>query len=308
MKPDCSIIVLATNEITTLRRTLPLLFRQSGVNLREMVLIDSGSTDGTLPWLDRYSEEEPRFRVHKQTPADFHHARTRNLGLDLVSGEIIVLLAGDASPEREDWLASLIAPILEDDKVAGCYGRQRPRPDADTPNRLRSLWNYKKTPILKDLHNPPMTAKERCYFSTVNCALHRERLGDLRFDEEIPVNEDVSLSWRLLNAGWKLAYAPQASVIHSHNLSPSQLMRRYFDNAVTYRQIGIHQPGEKSIAGDAYGFGRFVLRSLRGRPVWEWAEMGLFLGAGALGILAGRLEPKLPRPIARWFSQYGTAG
>lgn len=300
-----SIVIPATNERATLEQSLPLILKQDFPDPFDVLIIDSGSTDGSREWLTQLATEEPRLRLYLQKPGDFHHAGTRNLGLAITKSEIVVFMAGDAIPVGESWLSTLVKPLLDDPRVAGSYGRQLPRADADAFNRLRTLYNYPETGHVKTLHDPPMTAKERFFFSSVNCCIHRKRMGEARFDEGVPVNEDVALSWQLLYSGWKLAYEPEAAVVHSHNRTPLEILQRYYDNAVTYKQIGIHSRGDRTLAHDAGGFGRYVMKAMRGEPSKVWVNVGLSVLFGAFGLALGRLHPIIPRFIGRRISFYG---
>jgi len=302
--PAVSIIIPATNERETLERSLPVILAQEYPDPFDILIIDSGSSDGSREWLTQLATEEPRVHLYLQKPDDFHHAGTRNLGVAITRSELIVFMAGDALPQGNQWLATLLQPLKEDPRIAGAYGRQLPREDADTFNRLRTLYNYPEVGHVKTLHDPPMTAKERFFFSSVNCCLDRKRMGEARFDEGVPVNEDVALSWQLLYSGWKLAYVPEAVVVHSHNRRPLEILRRYYDNAVTYRHIGIHERGDRTLVQDAGGFGRFALRWLRGKPWREWVRVGMAMLFGAAGLTLGRLHPVLPRFIGRRISLY----
>lgn len=304
--PKASIIMNVNNEFATLERSLPVLFTQTSVPPWELIVLDSGSTDGSDRFVAKYADRYPNVRLVRVPPEEFHHARTRSQGLDLARGEVAVFLAGDALPAGDNWLASLLAPLEQDEKLAGVYGRQIPRENADTFNRLRNEWNFPDKALVKDRDTPRnLSGKERAFFSTANCCVHLGRVGQVRFDESLPVNEDVGLSWKLLHEGWKLAYSPKAAVIHSHNRSPLEILRRYFDNAVTYRQIGIHGRGDQTLLRDAGGFGVFLLRRLQGESLLEWVRVGMHLFGGGLGLLLGRLEPWLPRPFVRWISAYG---
>jgi hypothetical protein len=43
------------------------------------------------------------------------------------------------------------------------------------------------------------------------------------------VGEDVDLTWRLRDAGWKIQYLPQGRVYHAHRSRPWPFMKRRFD-------------------------------------------------------------------------------
>jgi rhamnosyltransferase len=109
----------------------------------------------------------------------------------------------------------------------------------------------------------------------------------------------VIVAAKLLKAGWKIAYVAEACVYHSHDLTPTQEMRRYFD-------IGVFHARESWILsefGKPEGEGlRFLLSELS--YLWErapWLIPESFLRAGLkyLGYRLGRAERYLPL----WFKR-----
>src|SRR5690606_21821348 len=94
----------------------------------------------------------------------------------------------------------------------------------------------------------------KAVFSSNSFAVYR--LSVLRelggFPERVILSEDMHLAARAVMAGHKLAYAAQAAVRHSHNYTPLQEFRRYFD-------IGVFHTEQAWIArtfGGAGGEGR----------------------------------------------------
>src|SRR5688572_12288043 len=110
MKPaDLSIVLLTKNGGELFDDVLAGLFRCDGILETEVLMIDSGSTDGTLERAARY----PHIRVHTIPPAEFGHGRTRNLGVRLTARPVVVFLVQDATPATADFLARLTAPLAE---------------------------------------------------------------------------------------------------------------------------------------------------------------------------------------------------
>ena len=94
----------------------------------EVVVVDSGSVDG--------SPERARAAgalVHEIPAEEFGHGRTRNLGVELAGGELVVFTSQDAVAADDHWLARLAAAARSGAEVAGAYGRQLPHPDARPP-------------------------------------------------------------------------------------------------------------------------------------------------------------------------------
>src|SRR5262249_411230 len=91
----------------------------------EILVIDSGSTDGTAEFLRR----QPVLLI-EIPKSEFNHGLTRNLGIREARGEIVVLATQDARPADDRWMQRLV-DCFGDEQVAGAYSRQLPRPDAN---------------------------------------------------------------------------------------------------------------------------------------------------------------------------------
>jgi rhamnosyltransferase len=96
----------------------------------EVVVVDSGSTDGTAELATRYGAA-----IHRVPKADFDHGATRDLGVSFSSGEYVALTVQDAVPLDEKWLAAMVENLQKDPRVAAVYGRHVPRPDAGVMTR-----------------------------------------------------------------------------------------------------------------------------------------------------------------------------
>lgn len=303
-----SVVMVVKNEAHHLARSLPLVARQDLGLPVEVIIVDSGSTDGTLETV-RHWRGDLALRLHEILPGSFHHAKTRNLGASLARGRYLVFLGGDAVPLDETWLRELLAPLRgSDDRVAASYGRQLPREDVDLPNRLRMEFNYGERPIMKHA-GAGLSSKELYFFSSVNCALDRERAGGgAPFEEWLPVGEDITLSRRLLSAGLSIAYTPRAAVVHSHNYSAIGILRRGFDSAVVYERLGLFGARDRSIRSDGLRFLRTsAQRALAGGPLSVVRFCGYFICWGA-GVQLGRRHRALPPFVRRVLTTYQTTG
>src|SRR5262245_38250370 len=121
--PLISIIVRSFNEGWALRETLPAL-RAQDYKPWELIVIDSGSTDGSVELIRK---AEPRHFIPIQ-PHEYNPSRVMNLGMQLARAECGVYLNADATPQGHDWLGPL-AKSLRDPQTAAVFGRQIPRPD-----------------------------------------------------------------------------------------------------------------------------------------------------------------------------------
>src|SRR3954451_20981725 len=76
-----SVIIPTKNPGPVFRQVLTSVLNQDVNFDYEVLVIDSGSTDGTLDYLSGI--DDPRLRLHCIEPQSFSHGRTRNLGISM---------------------------------------------------------------------------------------------------------------------------------------------------------------------------------------------------------------------------------
>ena len=91
----------------------------------ELLVVDSGSTDGSLEIAARHGA-----RIHSIPKAEFSHGGTRNLAMELAEGEHVAFLTQDATPAHDGWLAAMLEGFEQAADVALVFGPHDPRPDA----------------------------------------------------------------------------------------------------------------------------------------------------------------------------------
>ncbi len=303
-----NVVILARNEAHHLQRSLPTLLNQDIEVPFDVTVIDSGSVDGSVELVRHLADADPRLRLLQIDPAAFHHARTRNLGAEATTGRYLVYLGGDAVPIGRSWLRDLTEPVMDPERpdLVAAYGRQVARPGAGVANVARTLYNYGPEPVVKRL-GAGLSPKELHFFSSVACCVDRAAVSLPLFDPEIPVNEDVTLSRRIISAGLQIAYVPTAVVEHSHEYSSREILRRYFDNAVVYQRLGIFGRGGDDVSrGDAWQLLGAAREALRGRGPIDYLRVVIFLGASFAGVQLGRHRTLLPKRLQRALTVYGT--
>lgn len=222
-----TIAIPTYNGIEFIDAVLDACLRQSAAFPFEVLVIDSGSTDGTLDAVRR----RPAVRLHQILQSEFGHGRTRNLAVMLAKGEFILFLTQDAVPASSIWMQEMLRPFELSDDVACVFGKQVPRPDCcPTVKRdvINHFWTFGADPfIVLQVDNPRLTSQvERdmlTFFSDVNSAVRRRTIEKIPF-RDVPYAEDQALGRDVIEAGLIKAYAPLGAVFHSHSYS----LRRYF--------------------------------------------------------------------------------
>jgi glycosyltransferase involved in cell wall biosynthesis len=241
-----------------LRAVLQALSRQSVAH--ELIVCDSGSTDGSAALAASFGA-----RVLEISPGRFSHGAARNLLMSEARGRHVALLTQDAEPSDERWLEHLQAGFALAEDVAIVYGPYRPRPDATFAVRCElERWFHSLAPDgepqLERLAPEERTLApiallgRRGFFTDANSCLLRAAWEQVPF-REVPYAEDRVLAIDMLRAGFAKAFIPAAAVLHSHDYSSMQRLRRSFDEGRGLREVyGWREPG---------GPGHFI-RQMRG--------------------------------------------
>jgi rhamnosyltransferase len=219
--PRCSIVVRCCNEERHIDRLLHGIMAQTFRDF-ELIVVDSGSTDGTCQIVQRFPA-----RLLRIEPERFSFGRSLNLGCAAASGEFIVAVSAHCYPVRTDWLAKLLAPFA-DALVAVTYGRQPGGPTTRfAEHRLFATW-FPPTSDCGQLHT---------FCNNANAALRRAVWHHLRFDETLTGLEDLAFAKRAMAQGYRVAYVADAGVVHVHEETWREVFNRYQREAIAFRCI-----------------------------------------------------------------------
>ncbi|MGI8904287.1 MAG: glycosyltransferase family 2 protein [Solirubrobacteraceae bacterium] len=236
----------------------------------ELLVCDSGSRDGSVGIARRFGAE-----VIEIAPESFSHGATRNLLMARASGAHVAFLTQDAVPAGEHWLMRLLEGFSFADDVALVFGPYRPRSGA-SPMVARELTGW------FDSFSPPLTPRIDRLESTERGLGARALLGPLGFFTDangaiaraawkcvpfrpVAYAEDHVLAHDMLRAGYAKVYHPEAAVIHSHDYSSWDWVRRSFDEARALQEVyGFREPLQaRRLALQIYG---------RVGADWRWAQ------------------------------------
>ena len=181
----------------------------------ELIVIDSGSRDRS-----REIARAAGAELIEIPPAEFGHGRTRNLGAERSSGDLIAFLTQDAVP-APGWLDALREAFELDERVGAAFGPHLPFEDT-SPMIARELTEFfagfspNGSPAIQR-HGDP------AFLSNVNAAYARECWAELRFPD-VAYAEDQAFGRAMLEAGWAKVFHPGAAVFHAHDYGPVEFM------------------------------------------------------------------------------------
>lgn len=172
-------------------------------------------------------------RVYHISKREFDHGKTRREAVKKSAAEIFVMMTQDAMPADECLLEKLIKPLAEKD-VAVSYARQLPREDAGPVERFTRAFNYPPESRIKSADDIPELGIKTFFCSNV-CAAYRRDIYDRQggFIRRAIFNEDMIYAAGCIKAGYRIAYAADARVIHSHQYTNKQQFHRNFDIGVS---------------------------------------------------------------------------
>ncbi len=203
-----SVVIPTYNRLPILRKCLNALENQifnNGIHNFEIVLVDDGSTDGTVDWLKNNIETYPHLRLFEQSHGG--PALGRNLGVENSNGDLIVFIDSDLVVDRY-FLCNHIDSLLIAWKKLG----------------NKKCFTYGSVINTSNFNNPnsePFKLKDLswAYFATGNVAIDKKILETSGlFDTSFRLYgwEDLELGERLRNMGVKLIKCPRAIGYHWH--------------------------------------------------------------------------------------------
>ncbi len=232
-KPILSVIMPTYNRHEILHKVLDALNQQVNVGFDafEVIVVDDCSTDRTKETLAAFTPEALfAFRYHT-LETNGGPARARNVALEMVKGEIVLIIGDDIVPEPDllqQHLAWHLKHPSHTDAVLGYI--TWPAQMHVTP-----FMRWLETGGKQYFFNYPQLCEDEpvdpIFFYTCNVSVKRqliERAGG--FDESFPYasHEDLEFGYRLQAVGMRLYYRRSAVGYHWHPLSLKGVARRMY--------------------------------------------------------------------------------
>jgi glycosyltransferase involved in cell wall biosynthesis len=201
MVAKISVVIPTYNRKPILIQCLNALEKQDWQGDYEVVVVDDGSTDGTVEFLKESTQRFPHAKLYLQDHKG--PAAARNLGIEKAQGDTVIFIDSDLVV-TEVFLRSHVEIL-----------NQHPGEKVFTYGRVVNTANF-ENPTSEPYK---ITDMSRAYFATGNVAIAKDWLVQAGpFDEAFSLYgwEDLELGVRLKNLGLKIIQCPQAIGYHWH--------------------------------------------------------------------------------------------
>ena len=220
-KPVASVVIRCYNEEKHIGRLLHGISQQTISDI-EVVIVDSGSTDGTLAIASRFP-----IKIVTIKPEDFSFGGSLNLGCAAAAADFFIIASAHVYPVYRDWIEQLLFPF-QDSSVGITYGKQRGGETTKfAEHQIFERWFPEKS-------NPD---QDQPFCNNANAAIRRGLWNQFLYNEEITGLEDLDWANRIVKAGHRIAYQSEAVVVHLHDEIYSQTYNRYRREAMAFKRI-----------------------------------------------------------------------
>ena len=221
MTGNCSIVIRAYNEEKYIGRLLEGI-RQQTLKDVEIILVDSGSTDGTISIAQSFEA-----RIVRIPSSEFTFGRSLNAGIQTATRELIVIASAHVYPVYPDWLAALLYPF-QNENVALTYGKQRgPETAQFSEQQIYHQW-------YPDVSKPRQST---AFCNNANAAIRKSLWQQNPYDETLTGLEDLAWGKWAKEKGYDIAYVAEAEIVHVHNETLEAVFNRYRREAMAFKRI-----------------------------------------------------------------------
>ena len=305
-----SVLIPVKNGGSLLAEVLDAVLAQQTPWPFEVLVIDSGSTDGSV--------EVARSRGVNVTvipPAEFSHGGTRNRLARQSRGDFLVYITQDAKPASEHWLERLVEGCDADSAVAGAFGPHlayRSARHVTHRELVEHFAGFGATLNLVRIDDPARFEADAGYrqflhfFSSNNSCLRRSVWEKLPLPD-VAFAEDQTWALEAVKAGYAKAFVPEAVVFHSHDFGVWETFQRNFDEARSFeRYFGYRmQEGVLSALRSSAGLARRDYSWLRdaGLGGWRLFKNSVYMAGIEIARTVGQLFGTNHRSLPAWFQR-----
>lgn len=252
-------------------------------------------------WNKEWEKLSDVMEIHHLAKSEFDHGGTRAQAAELSDADVMIFMTQDAMPADRELLAELLKALEQDENIAAAYARQLPNAECSFVERYTRAFNYPDRSVVKTKEDMDQYGVKTFFCSNV-CAAYKKDIYQKQggFVRRTIFNEDMIYAGGLIQAGYGIAYAAEAKVIHSHNYNCMQQFHRNFDLGVSQAE---HPEIFEGVPSEGEGM-RLVKKTLshlvRSGKIWLIPGFVLQCAGKYAGYLAGKNFRRLPKKFVLW--------
>ena len=252
-------------------------------------------------WNKEWEKLSDVMEIHHLAKSEFDHGGTRAQAAELSDADVMIFMTQDAMPADRELLAELLKALEQDENIAAAYARQLPNAECSFVERYTRAFNYPDRSIVKTKKDMDQYGIKTFFCSNV-CAAYKKDIYQKQggFVRRTIFNEDMIYAGGLIQAGYGIAYAAEAKVIHSHNYNCMQQFHRNFDLGVSQAE---HPEIFEGVPSEGEGM-RLVKKTLshlvRSEKIWLIPGFVMQCAGKYAGYLAGKNFRRLPKKFVLW--------
>lgn len=252
-------------------------------------------------WNKEWEKLSDVMEIHHLAKSEFDHGGTRAQAAELSDADVMIFMTQDAMPADRELLAELLKALEQDENIAAAYARQLPNAECSFVERYTRAFNYPDRSVVKTKKDMDQYGIKTFFCSNV-CAAYKKDIYQKQggFVRRTIFNEDMIYAGGLIQAGYGIAYAAEAKVIHSHNYNWMQQFHRNFDLGVSQAE---HPEIFEGVPSEGEGM-RLVKKTLshlvRSGKIWLIPGFVMQCAGKYAGYLAGKNFRRLPKKFVLW--------
>ena len=230
MTPHVSIVTLTHNKLAVSQRCLPTLFKTRGKSTWDLVIVDNGSTDGTVEWLDQFQADARRHGASVTLIKNRDNvgcSTARNQGIEAAQGDYVAFIDNDVAVRSSRWIDQFVA-VFHATPAVGIVGPKLVYPTPPHNIQCAGVGISQRGRVQFRGRGEPRNAPEfnqQIPVQTLISACFMVRRDLLTqyggFDEAFnPVEfEDFDLCYRIREKQWLAIYEPAVEMYHLESVT-----------------------------------------------------------------------------------------
>ena len=277
--------------------TLIKRLEKQSVPIRRIIVMN---TEESM-WNKEWEKLSDVMEIHHIAKSEFDHGGTRARAAELSDADVMIFMTQDAMPADRELLAERLKALEQDENIAAAYASQLPNAECSFVERYTRAFNYPDRSVVKTKEDMDQYGIKTFFCSNV-CAAYKKDIYQKQggFVRRTIFNEDMIYAGGLIRAGYGIAYAAEAKVIHSHNYNCMQQFHRNFDLGVSQAE---HPEIFEGVPSEGEGM-RLVRKTLshlvRSGKIWLIPGFVLQCAGKYAGYLAGKNFRRLPKKFVLW--------